>query len=212
MTCVVAVTDGNTIYAGADTAAGQNDEIYQIPEPKIFLHNSMLFGFCGSYRLGQIVRYRSNLPSPGSDYTDLITFLAREFVPALKAAVEADGAALPGKSFLGEGTGLLVGYNGELGMVGSTLAVMSASRPYLSIGSGRTRAYPALYALTQVGTPPGRRLVELTLEAAADYTLTVRGPYQFVELPPSTPSTVRNSLPPPAVSTTDRAARGVMPA
>jgi hypothetical protein len=124
------------------------------------------------------------LPTPGAEYTNISSFLAAELVPALKAAVEADGAALPGKSFLGEGTGLVVGYNGELGMIGSTLAVFSVARPYLTIGSGRTRAYGALHAMTQLGVPPDRRLVELALEAAADTTLTVRGPYRFLTLPP----------------------------
>lgn len=204
MTCIVAVTDGVTIHAGADTAAGQGDEIYEIPEPKIFVRNSMLFGVCGSYRLAQILRFRSDLPRPGAGYTDLSSFLAAEFVPALKAAVETDGAAFPGPFFLGEKTGILAGYDGELGMIGSTLAVFSVARPYLTIGSGRTRAYGALHAMTQLGVPPDRRLVELALEAAADTTLTVRGPYQFLDLPSSGHRTVGNSLDPEAVSAGDK--------
>ncbi len=177
MTCVVGETDGRTIILGADSAAGSGDEIYTIDLPKVFARGGFLFGYCGSYRIGQILRYRVELPEPPSG--DLEPFLVRELIPALRRAVIEEGAAGEGNAFLGEKTALLIGCQGELWTIARDLTAVPEA-DFAAIGSGRLRAYAALYALRTAGVEPSRRRLEVALQAAAAFTSTVRPPWHFV--------------------------------
>ncbi len=179
MSVVIAVSDGKTIEAGADSAGGSQDEIYEIMEEKIFVRGAYLIGYCGSLRIGQILRYEVELPDPPAE-EDLAAFLVKEVMPEIRRAVETAGAAgkdqvLPGKTMI------LLGCRGGLWCIGPELFV-SQAKPYAVIGSGRHHAYGALHALLAAGMKIGRRLIELGLQAAAAYTPSVRPPFRFVAL------------------------------
>ncbi len=181
MTCVAAVVSGDTILAGADSAAGMGEEIYRLDEPKVFVREPYLLGYCGSLRIGQILRHRVELPEP-PESEDLTPFLVRELVPAVRRAVEEEGAAGEGKAFLGEKTVILIGWRGKLWTLGTDLSIFPAGADFVAIGSGRPRSYGAFHALAAAGVEPARRRLELALEAAAAYTSNVRAPFHFVTL------------------------------
>jgi len=178
MTCVVGETDGTTIYLAADSAGGFGDEMYTIDLPKIFEREGLLFGYCGSYRIGQLLRYRLELP-PAPARGAVEPFLVRELVPALRQVVIDEGAAGPERMILGEKTSVVIGCAGEIWCVSRDLTVTPWS-PVVAIGSGRHHAYGALYALRLAGVGPVRRRLKLALEAAAQFTPSVRGPWCFL--------------------------------
>ncbi len=179
MTVVLADTeDGDLIFA-ADSAASHGDEIYTVATPKVFALGSYLFGYAGSYRIGQILRHYVELPEPPA--RDAERFLVREVVPILRDAVREQGAAGPGKAVLGERTALLIGFRGRVWCVGADLTV-TPEGAYAAIGSGRLLAYAAFHALDAVGVAPGRRRLELVLQATAKHTASVRRPWRFVTL------------------------------
>lgn len=180
MTGILGTTDGQTILLGADSAgSNDNGEIYTIPAPKVFGCGSYVMGVAGSYRIAQTLRFKADLPAPPA--TDLEPFLVRHLVPAIAAAVRADGAACHDHEILGSRTTLLLGCRGQLWYIGPDLTVLPEGS-FAAIGSGHIRAYAALYALQAAGVEPARRRVELALEAAAEFTTTVRGPWHFVSL------------------------------
>jgi len=180
MTCVVGWTDGETVTLASDSAASGDGEIRALQLPKVFVRGDYVFGFCGSYRIGQILHYCTELP-PAPAGGPLEPFLVRKLVPALRRAVASEGAAGEGRAFLGEKTGLLIGCQGQIWCVGHDLTVVPEA-PYAAIGSGRSRAYGALFALASETIPVQRRL-ELALAAAAEFTPGVRPPWHFVQLP-----------------------------
>ncbi len=188
MTCVVGNTDGETVIFGADSAAaGIGEEIYTIPAaPKIFARGRYLLGVCGSYRVAQILRFRTELPDvPKSE--DLEAFIIRELVPTIRRAVKTEGVAGRGRALLGEKTALLLGCRGQLWHIGADLTVLPETG-FAAIGSGRLRAYAALHALEAAGVEPPRRRLELALEAAAAFTSNVRPPWHFLTTGRDTPS------------------------
>ena len=179
MTCVVGTIDGQTIILGADSAAiGDGSEIYTPPEPKVFACGPYLVGVCGSYRVGQVLRYRAELPEPPPS-TDLRSFLIRDLVPAIGSLLEAERVLGSSRACLGDKVSLLLGYQDQLWHIGSDLTVLPEVE-FGAIGSGRLRAYAALHALKRAGVEPAQRRLELALETAAKYTATVRPPWHFV--------------------------------
>ncbi len=179
MTCVVGITDGDKITLGADSAIGQGDEIYAFDSMrKIFAHGPYLLGFCGLARVGQILRFQADLPEPAAA-AELEPFIVRELVPAIRQAVTSEGVEGPGRLILGERTTLLLGCQGQLWSIGADLMAVRETS-FAAIGSGRLRAYGALYALDKAGLESDQRRLELALEAAAAYTSTVRPPWHFI--------------------------------
>ena len=182
MTCVVGKTDGHTILLGADSAGSDGkDEIYRIREPKVFRCGAYVIGVAGSYRIAQVLRLKAALPAPPATTTDLEPFLVRRLMPAIAAAVRADGVAGEGRDILGPRTGLLLGCHGRLWHIDPDLTVIPEGS-FASIGSGRIRAYAALYALEAAGVTSARRCIDIALAAAAEYTASVRPPWHYAKL------------------------------
>ncbi len=179
MTVVIAETEQGIITMAADSAATNGDEIYTLKTPKVFQRDGYLFGHCGCYRIGQILRHCVELPQLPSGSTEVERFLIRELAPALREAVEAEGAAGGGGAFLGEKTCILIGLLGQIWCMRPDLSVMQEG-PFAAIGSGRLRAYAVLHALHAIGFGGVRRRIEIALEATAEYTSSVRPPWHFV--------------------------------
>lgn len=181
MTCIVGAIEEGRIILGADSAASCDHEIYRMQERKVFRNGPYVIGVTGSYKIGELLRFKAQLPEPPTDPTDLKPFFVRHLMPKIAGIVRAEGAAHDGRLLLGPRTGLLLGCRGKLWHVDPDLTVLCEGN-FASIGSGRLRAYAALYVLEKAGVGPAKRRVELALEAAAEYTASVRGPWQFVEL------------------------------
>ena len=180
MTCIVGVVDEGRVILGADSAgSGKENEIYSLPERKVFARGPYLFGITGSYRLGEVLHFKTELPELPKQH-DLKRFLVHELVPAVADAVLKNHCAHEGREILGPRTGFLLGVRGSLWCIISDLTVFQAGS-FASMGSGRLRAYPALHALEAAGVTPAKRRLELALEATYAYTSDVRGPWQFVE-------------------------------
>ncbi len=178
MSCVVGLVDGTNVILGADSAGSNGDEIYTLPNRKIFACGPYVFGVCGSYRVAQVVRYRAELPEPPPRW-DSEAFMVRDLVPAIHDAVMAEDVVASGRTLPGVNTMLLIGCHGQLWNVGPDLTVLR-EREFGAIGSGRLRAYGALHALQAAGIEPPRRRLELALEAIAAFTTTVRPPWHFI--------------------------------
>ncbi len=158
MTCVVGSIDGQTVILGGDSAAvGEPDgsEIYTPPEPKVFVCGRYVVGVCGSYRVGQVLQQHAELPEPSTS-GDLRSFLIRELVPAIGELLEAEKVVGSSRACLGHKVSLLLGYDGQLWHVSPDLTILPEVE-FGAIGSGRLRAYAALYALKSAGVEPARR-------------------------------------------------------
>ena len=181
MTLVVAEQTPDGIVAGADTAAyfADKDEIHQMNEPKVFTRNGFLIGFCGSSRAGQVLAHHVEYPDVPKK-GDLMPFLVHELVPSIRGAMEEHGPS-EGQRILGQGY-LIVGCRGELFGLTTDLVVLK-TRPFAAIGSGRSHAYGALYALHAARYGTARERLEIALETGAEFSPHVRGPWVFCDLP-----------------------------
>lgn len=166
MTCIAGIRakDG-TVYIGGDSCACDTDSVVVRRDPKVFRTNGgLLLGFCGSYRLGQVVRYHMPAfdPTPYSAFEAMVT----QFVPALRATVEKHGVDEDDWS-------LLVAYNGGLFEVCDDYQVGESADGFAAIGSAYTYALGSLHSTA--GHP--ERRIRKALSAAVRFSKTVLPPF-----------------------------------
>ncbi len=180
MTLVIAEEEDERVIMGADSAAGDREEVYAYPDlEKIVRRGPYLVGHCGSGRVGQVLNLLVEWPEPpGSG--ELLPFFAREVVPEIRRAIQDAGAVQEGGGILGDKTVLLVGVRGKLFIIAADLNVVHS--PGLScIGAGRHHGYGAMHALKAAGIGPAQTRIEIALKAAAKTSLYVRPPFRILE-------------------------------
>lgn len=185
MTCVIAVTDGENLVFGADSAGTnlETGEIYTFANEKIFRCDDWLIGHTYSYRLGQILHHRVKWPKPPGDLEELNAFVTIDVVGAIKTAFREAGDEAPddGKNR----PIVLVGFAGRIYAIDNDNSVMYPRLPFMAIGHGRMVASGALYALHQIGQKDDLETwCRKALEAAAQYDPTVRPPFTYLKSAP----------------------------
>ncbi len=177
MTCGIGIVDTESVWLAADSAASclSSGEIYTLKTAKVFQRGPYGFAYTTSYRLGQILRYETELPEPPD--VDLERFMATEFVRVIRRSFE-DAGFVGG---LGEHGSILVGVRGALFAIGAELQVGWPATPYAAVGCGRHIAYGALYALEGSGKPARERAL-VALRAAQKFSPAVREPFNFVQV------------------------------
>ena len=176
MTVIVGIAEEGSVLLGCDSAGAspQQTEIYSIKNTKIFKAGPYALGFTTSYRLGQILRYETELPAPPPQ-ENLDRFMATAFVESIRRTLETHSFSRG----LGDHGSILVGVHGQLFTVGAEFQVLSEATSYAVVGSGRHAAYGALFAL-EGSKNTLRQKVEIALQAAQNFTTTVREPFHFI--------------------------------
>lgn len=178
MTCVVGIITDDGIYMGADSALSSN--VYRTSkQPKIFEKDNMLIGFSGYPRTAQLVQYSLQTPVFRETEQSLFSYMAIDFVDALRACFKTAGHATVINNEEAVESCLLVGYKGRIFRFDSNYQVIECADDYTAIGSGEEVALGALSAT--VGEPPKQRL-EKALLSAEKFSYGVRGPFTFLEL------------------------------
>ena len=199
MSSIVMVTDATKgLVLGGDSAAVRGHELNVRAEPKVFRAGCYAIGFTTSFRMGQILRYCTELPEPpaGAGGDELERFIVTDFVEAVRRAFAEHGFAKTARftssaeeSVTEEGQEVggrfLVGVAGEIFAIHGDYHVGRPTVPYAAFGVGAPIALGALHALETVPELSLRQRVTMALEASEAHCAGVRGPFDFVELSPS---------------------------
>jgi ATP-dependent protease HslVU (ClpYQ) peptidase subunit len=193
MTCIVAVSDGRTVLVGGDSAAVGEREIHIRATPKVFKTGAYAIGFTRSWRMGQILRYETELPEPPetSYGEELEAFLVTMFVPAIRTSFREYGfaktvraARAPDYVEEGQETGgvFLVGLHGHIFEIRNDYHVARPATPYAAVGDGAIVALGALHALATHTHLTLKAKATAALKAAEAYSRSVRSPFHFIEI------------------------------
>lgn len=159
MTCIVGLVDNGKVYIGGDSAAITDQAIEVRANKKIFRKPGCLFGFTGSFRIGQLLEHFAMLPKPEGE---LMQHMVTKLVPAVKD--------IAGDSM----HELIVGCDGRLFKIDSDYAVAEYG-DYVAAGGGEAYALGRLHGCS--GTPEERILA--ALEAAQAHCAGVRAPFHI---------------------------------
>lgn len=186
MTCVVAVktvgpSGGKGVLMHADSGA-TSGETLSVPraDQKLFIAcGSFLIGFCGSFRVGQILRQFLKIGEqpPGADHD----FMESVFPTKLRYLLKEHGADFTEKgSDSLDDTALIVGYRGEIYVVMDDFQVARLALPYAAVGTGAPYALGAMHATYDPQMPEACAM--RGMEAALAFAPGVRPPVATLRL------------------------------
>lgn len=163
---------------GADSIGVNNYTSEIRMDLKLFQHDEMLIGFCGSFRMGQLLQYRLEIPKHPDGMEDH-EYLCTYFMDSVKKLL-ADHEIEKERLGIKEGGTFMLAYRGGLYTIHEDYQVAICHAGYDSIGAGDQYAKGALYATSTMRVRPQRKLI-LALEAAAYHSPWVRGPFHIEE-------------------------------
>ncbi len=169
MTCIAGVVDQGRVYLAADSSASSDIFISKRQEAKLFRKGEMVIGYCASFRVGQLLKYKLNLPTDSEE--DAYAYMCTDFVDTIKKLIEEN-------TDKDETLNLLVGYRGRLFEVGCSYEVGEYTEEYSAIGCGFQYALGALYS--SKGLPVKNRL-DYAIQASAEYSPFVCLPIAYLD-------------------------------
>lgn len=175
MTCIIGFAADNSVYIGGDSAASDGHNVSIYSTPKVFKRGELVFGFTGSYRMGQLLRYHLVPPARHEGVED-IEYLVVHLIPEIRTTFKEHGFSKTDSSEESGGT-FLIGYRGNLYVVYTDYQVSQTADSIAAIGSGAEVALGAMYALDI--EPPVDRITR-SLEIAATLNAFVRWPFHIV--------------------------------
>jgi ATP-dependent protease HslVU (ClpYQ) peptidase subunit len=178
MTCVVGVAKDGIVYMGADSIATDGWRRGISALDKIFkVGGRFLIGYCGSFRMGQILRYHLDVRQQKDAETDEC-YMVTAFVEAVRACLKDKGFTHI-ENNTETGGSFLVGYRGCLYVVDEDFQVNRPLEGVAAIGAGADYALGALVALRR--TEPKRRIAN-ALYTAEELSTLVAEPFRLEQL------------------------------
>jgi ATP-dependent protease HslVU (ClpYQ) peptidase subunit len=175
VTCIAGVVEGDRIFIGGDSAGVAGYALTVRADQKVFRNGDFLFGFCGSFRMGQLLRYAFT-PPKHTRRTDLHRYMVTSFIDAVREVLKKGGVAEKEKEVEAIDGSFMVGYRGRLFTIEADYQVGEAVDGFAAIGCGAEIAQGALFVTEGAGVD-GKKRVRQALEAAERYSAGVRRPF-----------------------------------
>lgn len=183
MTCIVAVTDGKRVVMGGDSAGVAGYGLTVRKDKKVFKktdesQTTWLFGFAGSFRMGQLIHYELVLPQVNAKArADLHKFMVTKFIPSLRLCLKNGGCAGK-KEEVERGGTFLVGLLGRIFEIESDNQVAEPAELFFALGCGHDLAKGSLSSTMHMDL---RERALQALTSAEKFSCGVRGPFEIVE-------------------------------
>jgi hypothetical protein len=146
-------------------------------DEKVFINGDFVMGFCGSFRMGQLLRYSLKPPTHHPD-VDFMAYMVNDVVNAVRDCLKTGGYARKEKEAEEAGT-FLVGFKGNLFKIDADYQVAQPSLPFDACGCAQDIALGCLYANEHL--QPEQRITQ-ALEAAESFSAAVRRPFVIRKL------------------------------
>lgn len=177
MTCIVGVVEDGHVILGGDSMGSDGFTKQTRVDPKVFRRGPFVIGFCGSFRMGQVLRFKLRIPDHPRDMDDY-EYMVTAFVDSVRECLMTAGVGKKNEDNTEEGGTFLVGYKGKLYVIEEDYQVGVVGDDFDCVGAGHEIAKGAMYA--QSGQVSGRRRIRKALEAAAKFSVSVGPPFNFV--------------------------------
>lgn len=179
MTCVVGYRTDAGIWIGADSAGTTEYGSQTLrADSKVFACHGFTMGFCGSFRMGQVLRFNLT-PSAHSEGLDDYEYMVTTFVEDVRKVLKRAGYSHI-KNNVETGGNFLVAYRDALYEVEDDFQVGITTRSYACIGSGEEIASGAMSILDEHEMAPDK-IIKRALKAAADHDAYVAAPFKVIK-------------------------------
>lgn len=177
MTCIVGVAHEGCVWIGGDSAGVSGYDIAARVDTKVFKRGPYVLGFTDSFRMGQLLRWAFDVPTPPA--RGLERFMCTTFIDAARDCLKAGGWATSRSDQEAGGT-FLVGVRGRLFEVYSDYQVGETRNGFSAVGCGAAYALGVLDLTGRQQMEPRSR-ARLALETAARHSAGVCGPFTIVK-------------------------------
>lgn len=178
MTVIVALIDKKKkeIYLGADSAGVEGLSLRIRKDTKIFEIGEFLIGYCGSFRMGQLLRFNFHPPKQKKEQTDF-EYMCTDFIDVVKEKFKKGGY---GKTKDGEDTGgrFIVIYKRQIYLIDDDFQVGQEYNNFDSYGCGSAYALGSLYSTKNL--PSKERMIK-ALKCAEHFSAGVRRPFRIIK-------------------------------
>lgn len=177
MTCIVGLEHEGKIYIGGDSAGVGGLSLTIRADEKVFKNGNMLFGFTSSFRMGQLLRFKLQIPYHRPEVNDY-QYMVTDFIDAVRYCLKEGGYASVHSGEESGGT-FLVGYKGKLYEINDDYQVGMPLDGYAAVGCGEDIAKGAMYA--NIGLEPEKRILN-ALGASENFSAGVRSPFHVLSI------------------------------
>lgn len=188
MTCIVGLVGKKGVLIAGDAQGSTEWTKREDVSAKVFeLMETVVVGYCGSGRFGQILQYHMEDLDPPPLTMDEHRWVVRDFIPFLRDVTEAHGHLHVHHNVEEFGpSAFLLGVRGRLFCVESDFGVNEHALSFESVGSGAETAMGVMHGeLGDVREPiADNKLIgvaERAIEAAERLTLFVGGDITYVK-------------------------------
>lgn len=172
MTCIVGLEHQGHVWMGGDSAGTCSNMNQRIrSDKKVFVRGEFIFGFCGSFRMGQVLKHSLDLPVQKNEQ-NATSFMVNEFVDSIQECFEKKKIQLEGS--------FLVGYRGKLYDIQGDYQVGQPEHKFDAAGSGADVAIGSMHTSIALHDPELR--IRMALEASALNNAAVRPPFTIMKL------------------------------
>lgn len=177
MTCIVGIRQQGHVWIGGDSAGVAGLDIRIRRDPKVFLRDGVAFGFSSSFRMGQLLMARLQIPEIPPRQEDLLHWMVGDFVDAVRDCFKRGGFARRDGEVESGGFFMVGLRGGRIFIVESDYQVAESSYLFNALGCGADYALGAMHA-ARTRSPVNRLLVGL--RAAAAFSAGVSAPFSWV--------------------------------
>lgn len=185
MTCIVALKHNNKIYMGGDSLGSAGYTKVVRKDAKVFISGDMIFGFCGSFRMGQILQYAMEPPDRPEGLSDM-KYLVAHWIPNLIDTFHDAGFRGDKDIYAHEetrtGGAFLLGYRGTVYQIEGDFQVAIPADQYDAVGCGSDLALGAIFAAKKAGVKEPTKIVTVALEAAEKFSGGVQRPFVLLSI------------------------------
>jgi ATP-dependent protease HslVU (ClpYQ) peptidase subunit len=182
MTCIAAIAKDNKIYMSCDSCISNDSEFYLLPanESKIKIDNNIIYGYCGTFRFGQVVQNCWKIPENikySKDTTDWYIPLTDSLFKLAKAkrCLEKDAQGNILSSIEGS---LILGIDGCIYNILPDLSIAKiGTDTFFAIGSGSDYALGSLITTKLSNNYTVEERLVYALEAASLLRTDVKAPF-----------------------------------
>jgi ATP-dependent protease HslVU (ClpYQ) peptidase subunit len=174
LTVIAGLVHRRQIWMGSDSAGCSGNDLSVRKDPKIFVKDGFIFGFTSSFRMGQLLHYKLEIPKQMANQT-VEHYMATTFVDAVRQCLK-DGGYARTENGVETGGWFLVGHEGRLFCVMSDYQVAENVVCFNAIGSGEDFAKGSLDTTQDLDMHPRERILR-ALKAAEAWSTGVRSPF-----------------------------------
>lgn len=180
MTCIIGLTNKGKVFIGGDSAGVSGLDYSIRKDEKVFKNGEFIFGFTTSFRMGQLLRYKLNIPKQHPNEKDDYKFLVIDFIDAVKKCLQDNDFARKAEAVVTGGL-FLIGYRGNLYSIASDFQVGKVSKSFDSVGCGGTYALGAMEVITSEKISPKKKILK-ALNVVQGFSAGVHEPFNIVSI------------------------------